>query len=142
LELFRLYYRRLVLVELDSLPQVDYGPGLSQIKGKIDAYKILLKSTTKAFEEENAKLPVADLVYFVEESKSFDKIMIQLDSAGDITSESAQYMFFDCMENRKQINNITFCLDSLIMFLQQLAFDFLPLPKAKALQARFNELVQ
>ncbi|MGE0175166.1 MAG: DUF4388 domain-containing protein [Oligoflexales bacterium] len=142
LELFRLYYRRLVSLELEAAPQLDYGMGLSQVKGKIDAYKILLKSATKAFEEEKTTFPVADLIYFVDESRNFDNMMLQLDSTGDITPESAQYIFFDCIENRKQINNVVFCLDSLIMFLQQLAFDFLPMIKAKDLQGRFNDLVR
>jgi hypothetical protein len=141
LALFRLVNKRLLSVELDSAPALDYGGNLSKVKAKLDAYKILLKIALRSFSDNKTAFPGHDLIQFVNATNAADGPFVQIHSDGEITKESIQNIYFECIESAKQIDKLTYHLESLIQFLLQLCFDYLPMEKAKGVKGQFDELI-
>ncbi|SME87997.1 DUF4388 domain-containing protein [Pseudobacteriovorax antillogorgiicola] len=129
LNLFHLVVERYIEVEeLDENSQVFIASDHQQreLKGYIDAYHIVLRTSVKAFGDAKVTFPYLDLQSFVRRLYQDRNTPIYLKSDGSIAVESVRHLYEKGRDSATQQQSIAWALQGLIQFVLQITGDLLP----------------
>ena len=125
--LLNLMNRRLINVELNiEGTAVEAGFEMRDIKSLLDAYHLLLKTSSRAFAEEGQAFPVSDLHRFLYKRFIRYGCPLFLTSDGAIAIESVRNLYSRCKNSPREQDNMLAHLRSLLQFVLQITGDLLP----------------
>lgn len=122
-------------------PQMEISKSFSPIKGRLDAYLLLLKFAKEAFLAQNVSFPVDQLIKFIHAAKVPEAKALRLDSEGAIVTDAVEGLYSAASGSPVITGRVTLLLESLICFLLQMVSDLLPWESSKKVKSAFQELV-